>query len=282
MRAARVARLSPAPPRWRRFGELAIALDAEPAVAALCERWLGAVAWSDAPAPAGAIQVSVRTGGLGELVIEAPALGAPIAAPAAEALADLELRAVNAALERSVAPLALHAAVVARGARAALLVGRHAAGKTTLALAGDWRVRGDDLAFVDGAGRVAALPRALRVRMTSLPHLPPRVAAAVRRDGVRDDAEQLYRVSSLLCAGAPVTPRAVVFVRYQPGAAVELRTVASAHALPALLEHSCGPHVDPRAALAAMALLGRAAAWELCYGGAPAHAAAALAGLVRD
>lgn len=282
MRAVRVARLSASPPRWRRFGELALALDAEPAVAALCERWLGAVAWSDAPAPAGAIQVSVRAGGLGELVIDAPALGAPIRGTVTDALGELELRVVTAALERSTAPLALHAAVVARGARAALLVGRHAAGKTTLALAGDWRVRGDDLAFVDSAGRVAAMPRALRVRMTSLPHLPPRVAAAVRRDGVRDDAEQLYRVSSLLSAGEPVMARAVVFVRYQPGAAVELRTVASARALPTLLEHSCGPRVDPRAALAAMAVLGRAAAWELRHGGAPAHAAAALAGLVRD
>jgi hypothetical protein len=73
----------------------------------------------------------------------------------------------------------LHAASLRRGRRQVLIVGRQAAGKTTLALRlvqAGYDLEGDEHVFVEDDG-VIARPRACRVKETSLPLLPGAVEA---------------------------------------------------------------------------------------------------------
>jgi hypothetical protein len=84
----------------------------------------------------------------------------------------LELMLLNAALERAPGTVAAHAAVIARGERAALICGEGGAGKTTLTLAllrcGSAYLS-DEVALVDPSrGRVRAYPRSLGIREGTL------------------------------------------------------------------------------------------------------------------
>jgi hypothetical protein len=99
----------------------------------------------------------------------------------------------------------LHAALLHRGSRRILIIGREAAGKTTLALRliqAGYELEGDEHAFLEGDG-VTARPRACRVKETSLSLLPD-VAKAIATAPAYVDylGRRLFNVDPRLIGGS--------------------------------------------------------------------------------
>jgi hypothetical protein len=212
----------------------------------------------------------------------APSLTDGLAGSDAAVLGELEYLCTMRALSTSRRPAALHAALVSRPSAAALIVGVHAIGKTTLALAmlgAGCHVWGDDIAMVDAAGDAVALARPLRVRPPTLALLPE-VGARIERAAVFDDEEEIYRIDASALDRVPPsvpTTRDVVFVHRSRRRAARVRPLASADAIPSALSHTFSTRPrDVQTAGAIVALLSRARAWRLDYAGSPKAAAAVL------
>lgn len=136
----------------------------------------------------------------------------------------------------------LHASVLARASHAVAFCAPPGAGKSTLAAylgARGWRYFNDDLAIVDPRGPTALpLPVALGVKPGARGMLesdyPALRDAIVHRYGRKAVRYVAMRPAAMATGPAPLA--AIVFSRYEAGAATALRSVAPARAAHALME----------------------------------------------
>ncbi len=177
-----------------------------------------------------------------------------------------ELLAAVAARTRRVV---LHAGAVVHRGRAVLLPGRSFCGKSTLVhalAAAGATYYSDDVAPIDGRGRVCAVPKRLALRRGA------RHAASV-------DASDLGWHQS--CPPRPVA--LIVLARYRPGVAFLPRRLSPGQATLALFRHTVSAQAAPERAfrvLAALAAGGPVLAGD--RGGATGTAAAILEMMNKD
>lgn len=149
-------------------------------LAALATRWSQVPAPSPSEARGLEIAYEVAPAAQDEVVVRRDGVELYTACPL-DARQFLELD-VYREVAHATPSTALHAAALARGGRAALLVGASGAGKSSLALAlagRGWAYMGDEHAFLDDALAVSGLPRAVRVGEELAEALPGRVEAGV-------------------------------------------------------------------------------------------------------
>jgi hypothetical protein len=111
------------------------------------------------------------------------------------------LRRASATIAREAAALngwrALRAAAIERDGRAMVLSGPSGAGKTQVAahlMARGWRLLGDDVALIAGAGRVAPFGALLDIDVRAAAELPAALRTAVERSPWATTADDLHFV----------------------------------------------------------------------------------------
>jgi hypothetical protein len=149
---------------------------------------------------------------------------------------------LNAIAAESTAHLLLHGGCVAgpRGG-AVLLIGGSGAGKSTLTaacVAAGLTYISDELTAVDlRTGRLTPYPKPLGLDRERLVPGSSLGAVAMAEDRIRDDGRSVPVARAAQVAG-PVAPAALVFARYEPGAAITETRLDSAWALLALAAHT--------------------------------------------
>jgi HprK-related kinase A len=142
--------------------------------------------------------------------------------------------------------LVLHAAVVERGGRALILPAPSGSGKSTLcaalALSG-WRLLSDELALIDGQGRLIPLPRPVSVKNQSIEvlsrHFPAlRFGSRVEETVKGVVAHFAAPTAAVASAAEPAWPAWVVMPRYKPGAATKLSPLPRAQGFMSLIENA--------------------------------------------
>jgi HprK-related kinase A len=142
--------------------------------------------------------------------------------------------------------LVLHAAVVAREGRALILPAPSGSGKSTLcaalALSG-WRLLSDELALIDGQGRLVPLPRPVSVKNQSIEvlsrHFPAlRFGSRVEETVKGVVAHFAAPTDAVQRAAEPAWPAWVVLPRYAPGAPTTLSPLPRAQGFMSLIENA--------------------------------------------
>lgn len=175
----------------------------------------------------------------------------------------------------------LHAAAVARGDRLVLLAGESGAGKTTVTLAllrAGWSYLSDDLAPVSvETGLVHPFPKPLGVkdpaRWDDLHGAFPGLTGIDPPTG-----SFLVPPAPWDVAPAPLPARALIFPRFEPGAALQIEGVSAAKA--AALASAYLRRLDPERVALLNRLCSAAACFTLRYGSTQ-EAIAAIDDLVR-
>ena len=133
--------------------------------------------------------------------------------------------------------LILHAATLARGDRALILLGPSGAGKSTLCTAlalGGWRLLSDEMAIISPQTlQLTALARPVSLKNESIPlirQLAPQAQFTSVTQGERKGAVVHMRPepSWVDQVAEPATPAWLLFVRHQADAPTELREVSNA------------------------------------------------------
>lgn len=148
--------------------------------------------------------------------------------------------------------LILHAAVVARGERAAILPAPPGSGKSTLCAAlvnRGWRLLSDELALIDlTSGKIQPLARPVNLKNASIDIMQAYVPDAVFSPRVEDTTKgtvALMRApdESVAQAQDSATPRWVVLPRYRAQAEASLLSMTSGETLMALAENAMNYHI---------------------------------------
>ena len=196
--------------------------------------------------------------------------------------AELRYWILARAVERAAGGILLHASLVARDGRAAVLVARSGGGKSTLSLhlaARGWGYRGDDLVFVEPEScTVVGLPTPVGMRDAArwpeLSHLwegvavdPPQGAFMLPAAPLLSGPDHLLEVG------------AVTFLEFLAGGATATEPLSAAEAAVQCLSQS---HVRDGAAIEVYARLCRGAARARLRYGSSAGAEEALAALMRE
>lgn len=136
--------------------------------------------------------------------------------------------------------LILHAAVIERGGRAAILPAPPGSGKSTLCAAliqRGWRLLSDELTLIDPqTGRVHPLARPVSLKNTSVDIIrawaPEAVFGPPAHDTLKGTVAHLKPpADSVARMDEPADPAWVIFPRYVPGAPARLAPHARGHAL---------------------------------------------------
>ena len=142
--------------------------------------------------------------------------------------------------------LIIHAAVVERGGRAAILPAPPGSGKSTLCAAlvsRGWRLLSDELALIDPAsGQLVPLPRPVSLKNASIDimraYAPEAVFSRVVSDTVKGSiAHMRAPPDSVRRAGETARPAWIVFPKYAAGAAASMTPLAPARAFMSVAEN---------------------------------------------
>jgi HprK-related kinase A len=143
--------------------------------------------------------------------------------------------------------LCIHAAVVEKDGRAAILPAPPGSGKSTLCAAlvsRGWRLLSDELTLVRlGSGELVPLPRPISLKNASIDlirrYAPASVFSPVVDDTVKGSIAHLKApAASVMRAGERARAAWIIFPRYAAGAAAQLEPMAPARAFMQLAENS--------------------------------------------
>lgn len=180
--------------------------------------------------------------------------------------------------------LMLHAGVMERGGRALVLPASPGSGKSTLcaglALRG-WRLLSDEFGLCElSSGLMIPMPRAVPLKNESIAvirnfsadaYLGPRFPKTRKGDVVhlRPPADSLRRQHE------PARPTLIVFPRFEPGSAVQLRPLAPSEGFVSLAQHSFNyQFLGGDGFMALTALVSRCICYSLVFGALDAAVAA--------
>jgi hypothetical protein len=171
--------------------------------------------------------------------------------------------------------LVIHAAVVERNGRAAILPAPPGSGKSTLCAAlvsRGWRLLSDELTLVRlDNGQIEPLPRPISLKNASIGVLRAYAPSWVFSRGVTDTvkgtvAHMKAPADSVARARECARPGWIVFPRYQAGAAPSLAPIARARAFLRLAENAFNYSTLGAAGFAAVAgLIENSAAYDFSY-----------------
>lgn len=177
------------------------------------------------------------------------------------ALSVVEYAATAAMVAPESGLASVHAALVSRGSRGVLLVGRKESGKSTLAcalLAAGWLVHSDDTVLIENGPRVRGVPRRVSLRGASRELLGSRMWERILAlpGTARGPAGVLFQPGELLACETPasVEPAAAVFLGRWGATAppARLQRIDPARALLALALHCNSRNLGIGPALAAV------------------------------
>jgi len=143
--------------------------------------------------------------------------------------------------------LILHAAVVARSGRAALLPGLSGSGKSTLCAAlvnRGWVLLSDELSLIEPAtGNIVPVPRPVSLKNASIDVIhrafPQAVLGPIVCDTIKGSVAHMKPPEeSVRQAHAPARPRWIVLPRYESSAAPRLSRLPKAHTFMQLAENA--------------------------------------------
>ncbi len=158
--------------------------------------------------------------------------------------------------------LIVHAAVVARSGRAALLPGPSGSGKSTLCAAlinRGWALLSDELTLIElGTGNVVALPRPVSLKNASIEVIraafPQAVLGPVVYDTTKGSVAHMKPpAESVHRALKPVRPRWIILPRYEAGAASQLSRLPKARAFMQLADNAFNYSLHGRKGFEALA-----------------------------
>lgn len=141
----------------------------------------------------------------------------------------------------------IHAAVVARGSRCALIPGRPGAGKSTLCAAlvnSGWRLLSDEMALIAmDNGLILPIPRPISLKNNSIDLIRNRYSNAFLSPPFTDThkgtvAHMRAPADSVAASHNPATATWLVFPGYKPGAQLEATRVSPCHAILRLADDS--------------------------------------------
>ncbi|TWI63000.1 hypothetical protein IP91_03840 [Pseudoduganella lurida] len=173
--------------------------------------------------------------------------------------------------------LIVHAAVIEKHGRAALLPAPPGAGKSTLCAAlvgrGGWRLLSDELALLRlDDGLLHPLPRPISLKNASIgvirDYLPDGVLSPPVRDTVKGTVAHLRApAGSVARASDPAAPGWVVFPRYEAGAAVTAEPLPRADTFMELAQNAFNYSLLGAEGFTALAdLVDRSSGWRFRYG----------------
>ena len=174
----------------------------------------------------------------------------------------------------------LHAACVARGGRALVLAGDSGSGKSTLALGlagAGWASVADDLTALDRRGRVLPFPTRISLKPGSWPLVAPSVLDEAV-EGRLGGGRTRYLDPPARAGQGALTPAALVFPRYVPGAEPAVEPLSPEEALVRLVDSGTRLAGLPETAAPLARFLRAVPAVALTHGGGTAarEACAAL------
>jgi HprK-related kinase A len=171
--------------------------------------------------------------------------------------------------------LVIHAAVIEKNGRAAILPAPPGSGKSTLCAAlihRGWRLLSDELTLVRlDSGEVMGLARPVSLKNASIEVIRNWAPNAVFTQPVRDTAKGTVAhmkapADSIARAGEPARPAWVVFPRYVTGAAPELTPIPKARAFLRVAENAFNYSQLGEAGFHAVAkLIDRSASYDFHY-----------------
>ena len=171
--------------------------------------------------------------------------------------------------------VAMHAAVVERGGRAALISGESGAGKSTLCAAlvlDGWRLLSDEFALLDpDTGTLSPLPRPVSLKNASIDVIKTRGRNLVfGPEGIDiENARYVHMkppATSVARASETAAPGIVIFPRWRPGVATSLTRVRKADVLLRLADQSFNyNYLGVRGFEAIVGLARRVEGYELEY-----------------
>jgi len=171
----------------------------------------------------------------------------------------------------------LHAACVARGGRALVLAGDSGAGKSTLALelvGAGWAPVADDLTALDRRGRALPFPTRISLKPGSWPLVAPSVLDGAAEGRLGGGRTRYLDPPGLGEGEGPgqgaLTPAALVFPRYEPGAEPAVAPLSPEEALVRLVDSGARLAGLPETAAPLARFLRTARAVALTHGGGAA------------
>jgi hypothetical protein len=172
--------------------------------------------------------------------------------------------------------LLIHAAVVERAGRAAILPAPPGTGKSTLCaglISRGWRLLSDELLLLDlRSGRIQPLARPVNLKNASIEIIREFRADAVLTDPVRDTAKGTVALmrpptDSVARTAEPALPAWIIFPRYVAGAPAILEPTSKAQTFMRVVEQAFNYDVlGARGFEAAAGLIDRCACFEFSYG----------------
>ncbi len=172
--------------------------------------------------------------------------------------------------------LVIHAAVVERAGRAAILPAPPGSGKSTLCaglIGRGWRLLSDELMLLDlASGLIEPLARPVNLKNASIDVIRGFHAGVVMTDPVRDTAKgtvALMRppLDSVSRAAEPALPAWVIFPRYVAGAPAVLKPNSKAQTFMRVVEQAFNYDIlGARGFEAAAGLIDRCECFEFSYG----------------
>lgn len=170
----------------------------------------------------------------------------------------------------------VHAAVIERGGRAALLAAPPGSGKSTLCAAlinRGWRLLSDELALIDPVSlQLVPVPRPVSLKNASIDVIRRYVTGAVMGPLARDTHKGTVThlrapEASIAQAEELARPAWVVFPRYVAASPPALEPLSKARTVVGLMENSFNySHLAQRAFDTVVALVDRCACFEFSYG----------------
>lgn len=187
--------------------------------------------------------------------------------------------------------LVIHAAVVERFGRAAILPAPPGSGKSTLCaglISRGWRLLSDELMLLDlRSGKIQPLARPVNLKNASIDIIREFHSGAVMTDPVRDTAKGTVALmrppaDSVARTAEPALPGWIIFPRYVAGAPAVLEPNSKAQTFMRVVEQAFNYDVlGARGFEAAAGLIDRCACFEFSYGNLD-EAIATFASLASD